>query len=79
MAVKAKCIVTTSYADTGAYGIRCDNDEKVYFPFGISEALELEEFEELEAILIKNDRDDPPWKAIRARRFDESEEDPDAA
>ncbi len=46
--------------------------DKVYFPFSVAEALELEEFDEVEAILIKNDRADPPWKALRARRLEES-------
>ena len=36
MATKATCIITTSYADTGAYGIRIDNDDKVYFPFSVA-------------------------------------------
>lgn len=75
MAAKAKCIITTSYADTGAYGVRTDNDEKVYFPFSVAEAIELEEFDEVEAILIKNERDDPPWKAIRARRLEDTKSD----
>lgn len=68
MAAKAMCIIITSYADTGAYGVRIDNDDRVYFPFSVAEALELEEFDEVEAILIQNDRADPPWKALRARR-----------
>ena len=75
MATKAVCIITTSYADTGAYGIRTDNDEKVYFPFSVAETVELEEFDEVEAILVKNDRVDPPWKAIRARRLEAGQPD----
>jgi hypothetical protein len=73
MAAKAMCIIVSSYADTGAYGVRVDNDDKVYFPFSVAEALELEEFDEVEAILIQNDRADPPWKALRARRIDEAQ------
>ena len=30
--------------------------------------MELEEFEEVEAVLIANDRTTTPWRAIRARR-----------
>jgi hypothetical protein len=71
MAAKATCIIVSSYADTGAYGVRTDNDDRVYFPFSVAEALELEEFDEVEAILIQNDRADPPWKALRARRVHE--------
>ena len=77
MATKVKCIITTSREATGAYGIRTDCDDSVYFPLGIAEALELEEFEEVEAILIKNDRPEPPWKAIRARRIGEGDDDAD--
>ena len=36
-------------------------------PQRIAEALEIEEFDELEAILVRNDRDEPPWRAIRVR------------
>lgn len=71
MAEKAKCIITTSEEGRGAFGIRTDNDENVYFPVSVSEALELEEFEEVEAIVIRNDRPEPAWKAIRARRFEQ--------
>lgn len=72
MAAKADCIVTQSDEGRGAYGIRCDTDESVYFPMSITEALELEEFEEVEVILIANDRPEPVWKAIRARRLETS-------
>jgi hypothetical protein len=71
MATVAKCIITNSNEGRGAYGIRADNDEKVYFPFALTEAVELEEFEEVEAILVRNDRADPPWKSIRVRRLEE--------
>ena len=68
VAVKAICLITQSEEGRGAYGLRCDTDERVYFPMGVAEALDLEEFEEVEAILIANDRPEPPWRAIRARR-----------
>ncbi len=67
MAVKAKCIVTNSEEGRGAYAVRVDNDESLYIPQRIAEALEIEEFDELEAILARNDRDEPPWRAIRVR------------
>ena len=73
MALVATCIITQSNEGRGAYGIRVDNDENVYFPFGLTEAVELEEFEEVEAILVNNDRAEPPWRAIKVRRWvDES-------
>ena len=68
MATKAMCIITQSDEGKGAYGVRCDTDESVYFPVSVADALELEEFEEVEAILIANGRPEPAWKAIRARR-----------
>ncbi|MCX7285640.1 MAG: hypothetical protein NTX28_16645 [Novosphingobium sp.] len=67
MAVKAMCIVTRSEEGRGAYAVRMDNDENVYFPLSVTEALELEEFDEVEAILVRNDRPEPAWRAIRAR------------
>jgi hypothetical protein len=68
MATRATCLVTQSNEGKGAFGIRSDNDENVYFPLSVAEALELEEFDEVEAILVKNDRPEPLWKAIRVRR-----------
>lgn len=62
------CIITSSNEGKGAYGITIDTDENVYFPLGVADALSLEEFEKVEAILVKNDRPDPNWKAIRVRR-----------
>ncbi|WP_231468444.1 hypothetical protein [Novosphingobium sp. CECT 9465] len=67
MAVKAMCIVVRSEEGRGAIGVRVDNDENVYFPLSVTEALELEEFEEVEAIMVRNDRTEPAWRAIRAR------------
>lgn len=62
------CIVTTSEEGRGAYGIRCDNDQNVYFPVSVTEGADLVEFDKVEAIIIKNDRAEPAWKAIRVRR-----------
>ena len=69
MATKLTCIITSSLEGKGAYGITTDTDENVYFPLGVTEALGLEEFETVEAIVVKNDRPEPVWKAIRARRL----------
>jgi len=69
MAEKAHCYITTSNKGSGAYAVRADTDENVYIPFSIAEAIELEEFEEVEAIVVANDRDDPPWRAIKVRRM----------
>ena len=70
MAIKASCIITSSEEGRGAYGITKSTDENVYFPMSVTEALSLEEFEEVEAVLVKNDRPEPVWKAIRVRRSD---------
>lgn len=72
MAHKSICIISSSEEGKGAYGITKDTDESVYFPVKMSEHLGLEEFEEVEAILVKNDRPEPPLMAIRARRLTES-------
>lgn len=74
MANIATCIITSSNEGKGAYGITIDTDENVYFPLGVAEALGLEEFETVEAIMVKNDRPDPIWKAIRARRLNRPNE-----
>lgn len=73
MAIRANCIVTHSAEGMGARGVRMDNDENVYFPLSIADAAGLEEFEEVETILVTNDRADPPWKAIKVRRLDGGE------
>lgn len=74
MAAVADCIVTNSVEGKGAYAIRTDSDENVYIPVSVAEKLDLEEFETVRVIMIKNDRADPPWRAIRVRRAEEEEE-----
>jgi hypothetical protein len=71
MAKIAKCIITLSTEGKGAYGVTTEDDESVYIPVSVAEALELEEFEQVEAIVVKNDRKDPVWRAIRVRREDD--------
>lgn len=66
MAIISECIVTKSEEDRGAMAVRVDNDENVYIPRSVADALELEEFDTIKAILVTNDRMDPPWKAIKA-------------
>ena len=72
MAIKCTCLITSSIEGKGAYGITVETDENVYFPASMAETLDLAEFEEVEAILIKNDRPEPPLKAIRARRLEDA-------
>ncbi len=74
MAAVADCIITNSVEGKGAYAIRTDNDENVYIPVSVAEKLDLEEFETVKVIMIKNDRMDPPWRAIRVRREDADDE-----
>lgn len=73
MAKKSICFITSSDEGQGAYGITSDTEENLYIPMGISERMSLEEFETIEAILVKNDRPEPPLKAIRVRRLEGSE------
>lgn len=70
MADKAKCFVTNSIEHKGAYAIRSDNDQNVYIPVAVAEAMELEEFEEVLILMVPNDRVDPPWRAIKVKRPD---------
>ena len=74
MAEKAACIVLSSIEGKGAFGIRVDTDSSVYFPLGVAEALELEDFDDVEAILVRNERSEPVWKAIRCRRLNDRNE-----
>jgi hypothetical protein len=74
MAAVADCIITNSVEGKGAYAIRVDNDENVYVPVSVAEKLDLEEFETVQAIMIRNDRTDPPWRAIRVRRAEGDDE-----
>lgn len=74
MAAVADCIVVSSVEGKGAYAIRTDNDENVYVPVSVAEKLDLEEFETITVIMIKNDRLDPPWRAIRVRRLEDDDE-----
>ena len=69
MAAKVKCIVVDSKEDSGAFAIRADNEQSVYIPHKISDTLEIEEFDELECIVVANDRPNIPWRAIKVRRF----------
>lgn len=73
MAIKARCIVTNSVEGRGAYAIRADNDEKVYVPHGMTDRTELEEFDEVLAILVANPKgtDQIPWMAIKVKRLGE--------
>ena len=44
MASKTLCIITSSVEGKGAYGVRTDSDENVYFPVSIAEAMGLHRF-----------------------------------
>ena len=79
MAKKTKVIITSSEAGRAAYGITTDDDKSVYVPPGIADALELDEFDEIEAIVINNDRENIPYKVIRARRIGEQTVDTELA
>ncbi len=68
MAEVINCIITSSLEGKGAFGVRKDTDENCYFPVSVAEALDIEAFEEVEAIVVRNDRPDPAWRAIKARR-----------
>ncbi|TKD51392.1 hypothetical protein [Sphingomonas baiyangensis] len=73
MAKKDQVFITSSEEGKGAYGILASTDENIYFPMSITEALCLEEFDEVEAIMVRNDRAEPAWRAIRARRLNDDD------
>ena len=79
MAKKTNIIITSSEEGRAAYGITTDDDKSVYIPQGIADALGLDEFEEVECIVISNDRENIPYKAIRARRIGEQTVDTELA
>jgi len=76
MAIKADCIITLSTEGKGAYGVRTDNDENVYFPKALAAAAELVEFDLVRAVLIPNP-DCPhnrnPWRAVFVRQNEETD------
>jgi hypothetical protein len=61
-------IITSTIEGRDAYGITVDSNENVNSPVSVSEALELDEFEEAVAILVPNDSAEPPLRAIKVRR-----------
>lgn len=74
MALKATVIVTNSVEGRGAYAIRADNDERVYIPHSMTDKTELEEFDEVLAILVTNPKptEGVPWMAIKVKRLGEA-------
>ena len=73
MAKTATVIITSSIEGKGAYGITTDTDENVYFPVKMTEMLGLEEFETVQAVVVANDRAEPPLRAIHARGLNEED------
>jgi bifunctional DNA-binding transcriptional regulator/antitoxin component of YhaV-PrlF toxin-antitoxin module len=71
MAAKVICFVTESLDEGPAFAVRADNDQQVYIPRSIAEELELEEFDEIEAIVARNtvQPEKTPWYALKARRL----------
>lgn len=62
----ADAIVTTSI-EGGAWGVRKDNSEEIYFPKSVRESADLHEFDEVKVILVYNNYPNPKWKAIKAK------------
>ena len=68
MASVVDAIVTKSEKDKGAYAVIKETDETVYIPVKVADAAELDVFDEVKLIIIKNDRLETPWRAITAMR-----------
>jgi len=62
-------IITSSDEGKGAYGLTVDTAEVVYFSAGAAEVLNLVEFDEVQAIVVPNNRENPPLFAQKARRI----------
>ena len=62
----ADAIITTS-TEGGAWGVRKDNSDEIYFPKSVKEAVDLREFDEVKTILVYNNYPNPKWKAIKAK------------
>jgi hypothetical protein len=73
MAIKRTCIVTNIIENGAGFAIREDNDEDCYIPAGLVKQLELEEMDEIVAIIAKNrsQPDQTPWFVIRAQVLEE--------
>lgn len=65
----ADCIITNSEEGRGAYGLRIDNEQSVYFPVNMTDTLQLVEFDQVKAVLRTNDRPVPIWKAAHVDRL----------
>lgn len=73
MAVKASCFVTTCNNEGPAFAVRADNDEAVYIPAAIADALELSELDEIEAVMVRSEKGSTAWRVVRARITEASE------
>ena len=71
MAKVVEAITTKSEAERGAYAVIKETDETVYIPVKVAEAAELDVFDEVKLIVIRNDRPEPPWRAVTAMRLTE--------
>ena len=72
MARKTNILITSSVEEKGAYGVTTDTNEKVYVSAGAADKLAIAEFDELEAIVVPNERSaEIPLYALRVRRLDD--------
>lgn len=70
MAIRATCYVTGSLAGGPAFAMRSDTHETVFIPSKTAERLELQETDEIVAILVPNmiAPEKTPWFAESAMR-----------
>lgn len=75
MAIKRTCIVTCLLATGAGFCVREDNDEMAYIPASVVKELELEEFDDILAVLTKNNSqpDKTPWFVTRAVVLEEED------
>lgn len=69
MAVKAKAIVTRVLDHGTAFALRKDTDESVYINQKIAEAMEIEEFDDIEVVMVRatSKTAKAPWTCVRAK------------
>lgn len=77
MAIKTTCYVTAIIETGAAFAVRADNDEGVYISAATANALELEDMDEIEAVLVRNKSEKgegTPWFARRARLMEDCDD-----
>lgn len=73
MAKRVDCIVTAIIPEKHGFAVREDTDESVYLPHSVIDGADLEDFDRIEAVVVRSTKSEAaaPWVAIRARYIEE--------